>query len=108
MSNSRRASRPNTKKKNVISPLFTHARRSGDTPAPASRTDSRASHTDAYDDALALIHTSAATVAATSTAARDGQEAALHQPQDGRRWILPAPREGLQWGLVSREAWSAM
>ena len=69
MSNSRRASSPNTKKKNVISPLFTHSRRSSDTPAPASRTDSRAPHTASYDDALMLIHTSAATVIATSTAA---------------------------------------
>ncbi len=69
MSNSRRASRPNTKKKNVISPLFTHSRRSSDTPAPASRTDSRAPHTASYDAALTLIHASAATAAATSTAA---------------------------------------
>jgi hypothetical protein len=69
MSNSRRASSPNTKKKNVISPLFTHSRRSSDTPVPASRTDSRAPHTASYDDALMLIHTSAATVIATSTAA---------------------------------------
>ena len=69
MSNSPWASSPNTKKKNVISPLFTHSRRSSDTPAPASRTDSRAPHTPSYDEALMLIHTSAATVIATSTAA---------------------------------------
>jgi hypothetical protein len=33
-SNSRRASSPTTKKKNVIRPLFTHSRRSSATPWP--------------------------------------------------------------------------
>ena len=69
MSNSRRASSPNTKKKNVISPLLTHSRRLSDTPSPASRTDSRAPHTASYDDTLRLTHTSAATAAPSSTTA---------------------------------------
>src|SRR3954451_18519493 len=37
-SNSRRASRPSTKKKNVISPLFTHSRNVSSTP-PAAEVD---------------------------------------------------------------------
>ena len=69
MSNSRRASRPKTKKKNVISPLFTHSRRSSDTPAPASRTDSRAPQTASYDDASMFTQASAATAMPSSTAA---------------------------------------
>ena len=40
-SNSRRASRPTTKKKNVISPLFTHSRRSSDTPVPPTDRERR-------------------------------------------------------------------
>ena len=39
-SNSRRASRPTTKKKNVISPLFTQWRRSSVTPAPPTSIES--------------------------------------------------------------------
>ena len=39
-SNSRRASSPTTKKKSAISPSFTHWRRSSETPAPPSRTES--------------------------------------------------------------------
>jgi hypothetical protein len=69
MSNSRRASRPKTKKKNVISPLFTHSRRSSDTPLPASRTDSRAPQTASYDDASMFTQASAASAMASSTAA---------------------------------------
>ena len=69
MSNSRRASRPKTKKKNVIRPLFTHSRRSSDTPAPLSVTDSRAPQTAVYDDASIFTQASAATVMPTSTAA---------------------------------------
>jgi hypothetical protein len=45
-SNSRLASRPTTKKKNVIRPLFTHPRRSSAIPAPPSRTDSWVDHSD--------------------------------------------------------------
>jgi len=69
MSNSRRASRPKTKKKNVISPLFTHSRKSSDTPASASRTDSRAPQTAVYDDASMFTQASAATVMPSRTAA---------------------------------------
>jgi hypothetical protein len=69
MSNSRRASRPKTKKKNVISPLFTHSRRFSETPPPASRTDSRAPQTASYDDASMFTQISAASFMASSTAA---------------------------------------
>jgi len=44
-SNSRRASSPTTKKKNVIRPLFTHPTRSIVTPAPPSLTESSVCHT---------------------------------------------------------------
>ena len=69
MSNSRRASRPKTKKKNVISPLLTHSRRSSDTPVLTSRTDSRAPQTASYDDALMFTQASAATAMPSSTTA---------------------------------------
>ena len=68
-SNSRRASRPKTKKKNVISPLLTHSRRSSDTPVLTSRIDSRAPQTASYDDALMFTQASAATAMPSSTAA---------------------------------------
>ena len=45
-SNSRRASSPTTKKKNVIRPLFTHSRRESDTPAPPTSIDSVVSQND--------------------------------------------------------------
>ena len=69
MSNSRRASRPKTKKNKVIRPLFTHWRRSSDTPAPSSRTDSRAVQTALYDEASAFTQISATTTMPSSTAA---------------------------------------
>src|SRR3954454_17093425 len=68
-SNSRRASRPTTKKKNVIRPLFTHPRRSSATVWPPTSIDSVVSHSEWYDDGSTLTQTSAATVAARSTAA---------------------------------------
>jgi hypothetical protein len=45
MSNSRRASRPTTKKKNVISPLFTQPRRFWEMPAFPTRISSDVRHT---------------------------------------------------------------
>jgi hypothetical protein len=57
------------KKKNVISPLLIHSRRSSDTPAPLSRTDSCACQTRSYDDASMFTQASAATAVASSTAA---------------------------------------
>src|SRR3954447_4549342 len=68
-SNSRRASRPTTKKKNVIRPLFTHPRRSSATVWPPTSIDSVVSHSEWYDDGWTLTQTSAATVAARRTAA---------------------------------------
>src|SRR3954469_21768848 len=68
-SNSRRASRPTTKKKNVIRPLFTHSRRSSATVWPPTSIDSVVSHSEWYDDGWTLTQTSAATVAASRTAA---------------------------------------
>src|SRR6266446_3331194 len=69
MSNSRRASRPTTKKKNVIRPLFTQWRRSCATLEPPTRIVSRVCHTVSYDDPWTFTHTSAATVAASRNAA---------------------------------------
>src|SRR3954451_12611520 len=68
-SNSRRASRPTTKKKNVIRPLFTHPRRSSATVWRPTSIDSVVCHSESYDDGWTLTQTSAATVAARSTAA---------------------------------------
>ena len=68
-SNSRRASSPTTKKKNVMSPLLTHSRRSSEMPCPPSSIESRVSHSDRYEEASTLTHASAATVAARRTAA---------------------------------------
>src|SRR6266511_1347472 len=66
---SRRASSPTTKKKNVISPLFTQWRRSSETPASATSIDSFVLQSESYDDASTFTHTSAATAAASKTAA---------------------------------------
>src|SRR5580765_5127139 len=66
---SRRASSPTTKKKNVISPLFTHWRRSSETPASATLIDSFVLQSESYDDASTFTQTSAATAAASKTAA---------------------------------------
>jgi hypothetical protein len=46
MSNSRRASRPTTRKKNVIRPEFTQPCRSSDRPIVPTLTDSRVDHTE--------------------------------------------------------------
>src|SRR6266446_3998277 len=69
MSNSRRASRPMTKKKNVISPSFTQWRRSSVTPAPPTRIERTVRQTRSYEPASMLTQTSAATVAASRNAA---------------------------------------
>src|SRR6266545_3688898 len=66
---SRRASSPTTKKKNVISPLFTQWRRSSETPASATSIDSFVLQSESYDDASTFTHASAATAAASKTAA---------------------------------------
>src|SRR5260221_12519510 len=69
MSNSRRASRPATRKKNAISPEFTHSRRSAATPAVPIRTDRSVPQAAAYPDESMFAQASAASVAASSTAA---------------------------------------
>ena len=58
-----------TKKKNVISPLFTHSPRVCDSPVPPSQIDSGISHTAAYDAALIFDQASAIRVAASRKAA---------------------------------------
>ena len=68
-SNSRRASSPSTKKKNVINPLFTQWRRSSEISAPPRWIESVVSQSDSYEDASTFTHTSAATAAASRTAA---------------------------------------
>src|SRR5438093_577762 len=66
---SRRASSPTTKKKNVISPLFTQWRRSSETPASPTSIDSFVRQRESYDDASTFTQTSAAAAAASKTAA---------------------------------------
>src|SRR6266566_4226608 len=68
-SNSRRASSPTTKKKNVISPLFTQWRRSSATPASPMSIESFVLQSEPYDDASTFTQTSAAAAAASKTAA---------------------------------------
>src|SRR4029453_15924562 len=68
-SNSRRASRPTTKKKNVIRPLFTHPRRSSEIPCPPRSIESAPPQNDSYDELPTFTHASAATAAASRTAA---------------------------------------
>src|SRR5438067_5277971 len=68
-SNSRRASSPTTKKKNVIRPLFTQWRKSSATLAPPTRIESVVPHRESYDEASTFTQTSAATAAASRTAA---------------------------------------
>src|SRR5438876_7238422 len=66
---SRRASSPTTKKKNVMSPLFTQWRRSSATLAPPRSIESFVLQSEPYDDASTFTQTSAAAVAASRTAA---------------------------------------
>ncbi len=68
-SNSRRASSPTTRKKNVIRPLFTQPCRSWEMPALPRRIDSRCPTRRWYDAGLTFAQTSAAIVAVSSTAA---------------------------------------
>jgi hypothetical protein len=68
-SNSRRASRPSTKKKNVISPLFTHSRSVSSIRLASRSIASTASHSSSQEEASTFTHTSAAVVAASRTAA---------------------------------------
>src|SRR6266511_217391 len=120
-SNSRRASRPTTRKKNVISPLFTQWRRSSATAAPPRSIESVVSQSESYDDRSTFTHTSAATVAARRTAAppvsvrrnsRSGVwtlRAHAVRPENGGAWVSVATvrwrREtGLASGLTSRRA----
>ncbi len=70
-SNSRLASSPITKKKNVIRPVLIQPRRSCATPALPIRIDKRVCHTLLYDEVSALTHTSATIVAASRKAALD-------------------------------------
>jgi hypothetical protein len=58
-----------TKKKNVISPLFSHSRSVSSTPSPSRSIASKVSHSSWYEEASTFTHTSAATAAASSTAA---------------------------------------
>src|SRR4051794_791103 len=69
MSISRRASRPTTKKKNVMRPLLTQPRRSWLSTWPPSRNDSVVVQTSSYDDVSMFTQTRAATAAVSSTAA---------------------------------------
>src|SRR5919201_589803 len=69
MSNSRRASRPTTKKKKVIRPPLTQSRRSWATPTPPIRIESWVRHTCSYECASTFTHASAASVAASRTTA---------------------------------------
>jgi hypothetical protein len=68
-SNSRRASRPTTKKKKVIKPLLTHSRRVKVRPTSPSRIVSGVSHAETYASGARLAHRSAASVARSSTPA---------------------------------------
>src|SRR5438874_3334925 len=69
-SNSRLASNPTTRKKNVISPSLTHWRRSIDTDPPPSCTESWVLQTESYEpESGRLAQASAPIVAASSTAA---------------------------------------
>lgn len=69
MSNSRRASRPTTKKNRVISPLFTHSRSPRETPPDPMRTDSSVCQKDAYEPGPRLAQARARSAAVSSTAA---------------------------------------
>src|ERR1022692_323239 len=69
MSNSRRASRPTTRKKNVISPEFTQPRKLSARPVVPTRIDSAVCHVAAYPDESMFAQASAASAAASSTAA---------------------------------------
>ena len=70
MSNSRLASSPTTRKKNVITPSLIQWRRSVESVPPPSRMESVVRHTDSYECHHGeLAHTSAASAAASSTAA---------------------------------------
>src|SRR5215211_3913195 len=69
MSNSRRASSPTTKKKNVIRPLFTQPCRSSETVEPPSRSESSVLQRASYEAEWTFTHVSAATVATSRTAA---------------------------------------
>src|SRR5580658_8668930 len=69
MSNSRRASRPATRKKNAISPEFTQPCQLSARPLLPDRIASTVCHVAAYPDGSMLAQARAATVAASSTAA---------------------------------------
>src|ERR1700676_3345176 len=69
MSNSRRASRPTTRKKNVISPELTQPRRSCATAACPTLTDTGVDHTAPYADDAMLAQASAVITAANRTTA---------------------------------------
>src|SRR4029078_13372134 len=58
-----------TKKKNVISPLFTHWRRSSETPASATLIDSFVPQSESHDDASTSPQTRAAPAPASKPAA---------------------------------------
>src|SRR5262249_48858804 len=68
-SNSRRASRPTTKKNSVISPELTQYRTGSEMPCDPTLTVSVASQIRSYVPSSTLTHTSATTVAASSTTA---------------------------------------
>src|SRR2546428_903790 len=68
-STSLRASTPTTKKKTVITPLFTPWRRSSAPLAPPRSIESFVLQSEPYDDASTFTQTSAAAVAASRTAA---------------------------------------
>ena len=64
------ASSPTTRKKNVISPEFTHSRSSSEMPSPPSWIESVVVQTDSYESGHGeFAHSSAATVAPSITTA---------------------------------------
>src|SRR5918998_1232350 len=69
-SNSRLASSPITRKKNVMRPWFTHSRRSSDMPSPPSRIERSVVQTDSYElDHGEFAHSSATTAAVSNATA---------------------------------------
>src|SRR6266576_5826479 len=91
-SNSRRASRPTTKKKNVIRPLLTQSRRSSVNPAWPMRIASSVVHTDSYEWASTLTQTSAA-----ATAPRSAAAPALSVSRNSRSGVGSARAQAVRW-----------
>ena len=106
------------KKKNVISPLFTHSRRSSEMPCPPISIETVVPHKESYDDESTFTQASAASVAPSKTAAppvsvrrnsRSGVctlRAHAVRPENPGAWLAPAtsdmtPRSWQRWRLRS-------